>query len=465
MLEKEYGFENLLASVGEKIKVTKRLKPIEIISTPKGETVLDFGQNMVGRIHFNLKGKSGDKIIIRHAEVLDKDGNFYIDNLRSAKQKIEYTFNGENTESYAPHFTFMGFRYIKIEGYLGEIKLSDFTGEVIHSDMEFTGTFNCSDTLINRLQQNIQWGLRGNFVDVPTDCPQRDERMGWTGDAQVFASTACFNVNAAPFFRKWMKDVEAEQRADGSVPWVVPMVIENGGGTGWSDGYGATGWADAAIIIPWTIYQTYGDRQILTEQYQSMKNWVEYMIREAGESYLFNTGFHFGDWLSFAEYSSYVYNAPDYGFAGAHTEKDLIATAYFYHSTHLMKKTAEILEKEDDAKKYASLLPRIKNAFQKEFVTPNGRLISNTQTAYALALEFNLIPEEFIEIAAENLAKNVAHFQHLTTGFLGTPVLCHALTNTGRSDLAFQLLFNTKYPSWLYPLQKGQQPFGNAGMA
>jgi len=455
VFEKEFGYKNLFAFSGSPVRVNKKIKPVTKILTPKGETVLDFGQNMVGRIQFQLKGNKGDKISIYHAEVLDKEGNFYTANLRPAKQRIEYTFKGGDTESYAPHFTFMGFRYIKIEDYPGEINLQDFTGEVIHSDMEFTGTFECSNPLVNRLQENIQWGLRGNFVDVPTDCPQRDERMGWTGDAQVFASTACFNLNAAPFFTKWMKDVEADQRGDGSVPWVVPMVIEDGGGTGWSDGYGATGWADAATIIPWEIYRAYGDKEILKVQYNSMKAWEEYMIREAGDSYLFNTGFHFGDWLSFAEYSSYVYNAPDYGFAGAHTEKDLIATAYFYYSTSLMAKTADILGHKEDAEKYRSLLPKIKEAFKNEFITPNGRLVSNTQTAYAIALKFGLIPDEYLKTVAEQLAENVNHFQHLTTGFLGTPVLCDALSDIGRTDLAYQLLFNTKYPSWLYAITMG----------
>jgi len=453
--EKDFGYKNLFAFSGSPVRVTQDIKPVKKLITSKGETVLDFGQNMVGRIQFQLKGNKGDKITIYHAEVLDKEGNFYTVNLRPAKQKIEYTFKGDGVETYEPHFTFMGFRYIKIEDYPGEINPQDFTGKVIHSDMEFTGTFECSNPLVNQLQQNIQWGLRGNFLDVPTDCPQRDERMGWTGDAQVFASTACFNVNAAPFFTKWMKDVEADQREDGSIPWVVPMVIEDGGGTGWSDGYGATGWADAAIIIPWEIYRAYGDTEILKEQYNSMKAWEEYMIREANDSYLFNTGFHFGDWLSFAEYSSYVYNAPDYGFAGAHTEKDLIATAYFYHSTNLMEKTARILGEQKDAQKYASLLPKIKEAFRNEFITPNGRLLSNTQTAYSIALTFGLIPDEYLKTAAEQLAENVNHFQHLTTGFLGTPVLCDALSDIGRTDLAYKLLFNKKYPSWLYAVTMG----------
>ncbi len=455
VIEKDYDFENLVSSVGEKVKVTKELKPIEKIITPKGETVLDFGQNMVGRIHFSMKGKPGEKISIYHAEVLDKEGNFYTTNLRPAKQRIEYIFKGEETETYQPHFTFMGFRYIKIEDYSGEINPDDFTGEVIHSDMEFTGTFECSDERINRLQQNIQWGLRGNFLDVPTDCPQRDERLGWTGDAQVFAPTACFNTKAAPFFTKWLKDVELEQREDGSVPWVVPNLAKDGGGTGWSDGFGATGWADVATVIPWVMYQAYGDTEILKTQHNSMKAWEEYMIREAGDSYLFNTGFHFGDWLSFAEYSSYIYNAPDYGFAGAHTEKDLIATAYFYYSTNILSQTAKILGNEEDADKYASLLPKIKEAFRNEFITPNGRLLSNTQTAYSLALVFGLIPDEYLETTTDLLAKNVEHFQHLTTGFLGTPVLCEALSQSGRSDLAYKLLFNTKYPSWLYAITMG----------
>lgn len=452
--EKPFGYKNLVASSGSPVRVTEDLKPIQLIITPKGEKVLDFGQNMVGRILFRLQGKTGDKITISHAEVLDKDGNFYTANLRPAKQKIDYTFKGEGIETYEPHFTFMGFRYIRIEDYPGEINPIDFTGRVLHSDMEKSGDFECSDPLVNQLQKNIQWGLRGNFVDVPTDCPQRDERMGWTGDAQVFAPTACFNVNAAPFFTKWMKDVEADQREDGSIPWVVPMVIENGGGTGWSDGYGATGWADAAILIPWTVYQKYGDLRILEEQYSSMQAWVEYMIKEAGNTYLFNTGFHFGDWLSFSEYSSYVYNAPDYGFAGAHTEKDLIATAYFYHSTSLMEKTANLVGQKNDAGKYAALLPKIKAAFRNEFITPNGRLLSNTQAAYAIALSFGLIPDEYLSLACERLAENVNHFQHLTTGFLGTPVLCDALTDAKHPDLAFKLLFNTKYPSWLYAVTK-----------
>jgi len=453
--EKKYNLQNLVSSEGPPVRRTKEIRPVQKITTPKKEIVFDFGQNFVGRVQFTLKGKRGDKITIRHAEVLDKEGNFYTANLRTAKQRIEYWFSGEGTEIYEPHFTFMGFRYILVEDFPYEVELHNFCGKVIHSDMEFTGHFQCSDPMVNQLQSNIQWGLRGNFVDVPTDCPQRDERMGWTGDAQVFAPTACFNVNAALFFSKWLRDLAADQRHDGSVPWVVPMVLENGGGTGWSDGYGASGWADAAITLPWEVYQRFGDTRILEQQYPSMKAWEEYIIREAGDRYLFDTGFHFGDWLSFAEYTSYVYNAPDYGYAGAHTEKDLIATAYFYYSTRLMQKTAAVLGRRKDEKRYTTLLPEIKEAFRKEFITPNGRLVSGTQTAYAMALLFGLIPEEMRQTAARRLADDVNHFQHITTGFLGTPLICNALTDAGFPELAYKLLLNKKYPSWLYPVTRG----------
>ncbi len=454
-IEKEYDNSILTASVGVPVRITQELKPIQKIITPKGELVFDFGQNMVGWVNFKLQGEKGSKITIQHAEVLDQEGNFYIDNLRVAQQKDQYIFKGKGVEEFQPHFTFHGFRYIKISDYKGEVTLNDITGKVIHSDMDPIGDFECSDTLVNRLQKNIQWGLRGNFLDVPTDCPQRDERLGWTGDAQVFASTACFNMNAAPFYTKWMKDFIVDQKADGSVPWVVPNVVENGGGTGWSDGFGATGWADAAVIIPWTVYQSYGDTRILENQYESMKAWEEYMIKHSGDRYIFDYGFHFGDWLAFAEYMSYKYNAPDYGFAGAHTDKDLIATAYYYYTTGLMQKIATILGKDEDAKRYESIRPKIKGAFKKEYVTATGRLSSNTQTAYILALSFGIMPDEFKETAAQRLADNINELGHLTTGFLGTPLICQALSDNGYPDIAYMLLFNKRYPSWLYPVTMG----------
>jgi alpha-L-rhamnosidase len=450
-----YPKDNLVASEGLPVRVTKTLKPIKLITTPKGERVIDFGQNMVGVVKFRLKGDNNEKITLHHAEVLDQQGNFYLENIREADAEDIYTFKGEGLEEWAPRFTFHGFRYLRVNNYKGEISLDDFEGLVIHSDMESIGDFECSDPLINQLQHNIQWGLRGNFLDVPTDCPQRDERLGWTGDAQIFAPTASFNMNTAPFYTKWMKDFPIDQKEDGSVPWVVPNVIENGAGTGWSDGYGATGWSDAAIIIPWEVYQAYGDKRILENQYESMKAWEEYMIKHSGESYIFDYGFHFGDWLAFAEYMSYHYNAPDYGYAGAYTAKDLVATAYFYYSTGLMQKIATLLGKTEDAKRYEAIRPKIKEAFQKEFITETGRITSNSQTAYTLALVFGLYHNDMIPIAAGRLAKDVQHFEHLTTGFLGTPLICQALSEFGYTELAYKLLFNKRYPSWLYPVTKG----------
>jgi len=447
------NYENLVTSDSEPVRIVKIIKPIKKIITPQGEIVFDFGQNITGWTQINIKGKVGQTIILKHFEVLDKNGNVYTENLRNAKQEDRYTFKSNQIEIYEPHFTFHGFRYVWVMGY-EEIDTNNIIAKVIHSNLEFTGEFECSDQLINRLQLNIQWSLRGNFLDIPTDCPQRDERLGWTGDAQIFAPTACFNVNANNFFSKWLKDFIADQKPDGKVPWVIPDVIINGGGTGWSDGTAATGWADAIITIPYVLYKTYGNKQIIKDMYSSMKKWIDYMISQSPE-YIYNSGFHFGDWLAFSEYYSYNYNAADFGYAGAHTDKDLIATAYFYYSTKIFVEMAEVISNKEDAEKYKQILPKIKNAFCKEFLTETGRLSSNTQTAYSIALMFGLIPDTLIDKTSKRLANDVKYFGHLTTGFLGTPLLTHALTEYGYPELAYTLLFNKRYPSWLYPVTMG----------
>ncbi len=456
-LAKDQKLENLIPSCSEPVRCTKTLSPQKIFTTPKGETVLDFGQNLVGWVSFKLRANAGDRIVIDHAEVLDQEGNFNTENLRQAKQRIHYTFKGHaEGECYHPHFTFMGFRYIRISEFPHEIPLSAFEAQVLHTDMQLTGEFSCSDSRINQLQSNIQWGMRGNFLDVPTDCPQRDERMGWTGDAQVFTPTACFNANVLPFFKKWLKDLSVDQRKDGSVPWVVPNVVgSDGGGTGWSDGFGSTAWADAATIIPWELYKKFGDISVLEDQYESMKAWVDYMVHHSKERFIFDHGFHFGDWLSFAEYMNYDYAAPDYGFAGAHTDKDLIATAYFYWSTNILSQTADILNQTEDSRYYASLLPHIQDAFEKEFVTETGRLSSNTQTAYAISLHSKILPKRYRESALRRLEQDIHRLGHLTTGFVGTPILNNTLSENGCSEAAYRLLFNDRYPSWLFPISRG----------
>jgi len=435
----EHTKNTLIAPQGAVVKAIQEIKPVKLITTPKGETVLDMGQNMVGWVRLKVQGKKGDQVTITFAEVLDKAGNFYTDNLRSAKCTDVYILKGEGEEVFEPHFTFHGFRFVKLEGLSGQPSLDQVTGVVIHSDMTPTGSFTCSEPLINQLQHNIQWGQKGNFLDVPTDCPQRDERLGWTGDIQVFGMTAAYNFNVAPFFTKWLGDVAADQLPDGKVPHVIPDVLKGNGGS--------TAWADASIIVPWTNYLVYGDKRILEVQYPSMKAWVEYMKNRAGDDLLWTGDTHFGDWLAFASTRS------DY--TGATTEKDMIATAYYSYSSGLLGKIAGITGNTADAKKYTELSGNIKKAFVNAFVTPAGRLVSHTQTAYSLALAFDLLPADLVPKAAAFLSEDVKKMGHLTTGFVGTPLLCKTLSAHGYEDLAFVLLNRQKYPSWLYPVTQG----------
>jgi len=439
---KDYGYAVLVASSVVPVRKIKEMKPKEILTTPKGELVVDMGQNMVGWIRMNISVQRGDKIIITHAEVLDKEGNFYTTNLNSAKQKIEYTAKGDPLEIYEPHFTFQGFRYIKIEGFPGKPTLDNFTGIVIHSDVRQTGFFECSNAMINQLQSNIQWSQQGNFVDVPTDCPQRNERFGWTGDAQVFAATACFNFDCAAFYTKWLKDLKAEQLKSGSVTRIVPNVLGERRS-------GSTGWGDAAVIVPWTVYMKYGDKRILEEQYESMKNWILFLAQLADSDLIIRKGFHYGDWLFFI-------HPTDWNVKPGYTDVDLIATAFFYYSTGLVEKAAKILDKQEDLGYYQNLRATIKKSFKKEFVTANGRLSPNSQTAYVLALRFNLLDDEIIPRATRYLVRNIEERDyHLSTGFLGTPYLCHVLSDNGYPDVAMRLLLQKTYPSWLYPVSRG----------
>ncbi len=430
----------LIAPQGPPVRRVQELKPVKILKTPAGETVVDMGQNLVGWVKLKVQGAAGTAITLKHAEVLDKQGNFYVENLRAAKQIVTYTMKGGGVEVFEPHFTFQGFRYVAVDGFPGELTTDSLTGVVIHSDMSTAGEFETSNKLVNQLQHNIVWGQKGNFLDVPTDCPQRDERLGWTGDAQVFARTAAFNMDVAGFFTKWLKDLEADQFDTGSVPHVVPNVLQATAG-------GSAAWADAATIIPWTIYLTYGDTRILSEQYASMQRWVEFVRKQAGDDYVWDGGTHFGDWLAFATTRS------DY--PGATTGKDLIATAFFGHSTDLLSRAALILGKQDDAKRYRDLLENVKAGFQKEYVTATGRVGENTQTAYVLALHFDLLSEPMKAVAAKRLAQEVRERKHLTTGFVGASYLLHVLSRFGYFDEAYLLINREEYPSWLYPVKQG----------
>lgn len=440
-LSSDNSKSNLIATINEPIRKHEQFKPTRIITTPAGEKVMDFGQNLVGWVQVQIKGRPGDSIVLQHAEVLDKNGNFYTTNLRAAKQKNTYIFKGNGTEIFEPHFTFQGFRYVKITGFNGDLTPDNFTAFAIYSDMPPTGSFSCSNQLINQLQHNIQWGQRGNFLDVPTDCPQRDERLGWTGDAQAFSRTAAFNFQVNNFFAKWLKDVAADQREDGSVPFVVPHVL------GKND-MGSAGWADVATIVPWNMYLAYDDKRLLEQQYPSMKAWVEY-IHGKSVNDLWNSGFHFGDWL-------FYHPDDDLDGRAAITDKYLIAQCFYAHSTQLLINAAKVLGKTADVTAYTALLQRIKAAFLKEYVTPSGRLVSSSQTAYVLALNFDMLPEELRPQAAQRLVENIKSYNnHLTTGFLGTPYLCHVLSRFGYLDVAYTLLLQDTYPSWLYPVKMG----------
>ena len=350
VIVKEHPKNILVATYNQPVKKHEIFKPVNIFKTPKGEQVIDFGQNLVGWEQIKVTGKKGDKIIVSHAEVLDKQGNFYTDNLRAARSTNTYVLKGGAEEFFEPHFTFHGFRYIRIEGYPGEIKPGNFSAVALYSDMKQTGNFTCSNALLNQLQHNIQWGQKGNFLDVPTDCPQRDERLGWTGDAQAFSRTATFNMDVHNFFSKWLKDVAADQDSAGKVPFVVPNVLGPNAG-------GSTGWADVATIIPWNIYLAYGDKKVLEDQYQSMKAWVGFMQKNSTD-YLWNKGFHFGDWLFYR---------PDDDNDGraAVTDKYLIAQCFFAHSTQLLINAAKVLGNTKDVADYSNLLQQIKSAFHK----------------------------------------------------------------------------------------------------
>ena len=441
----DFPMTNLIATCNEPVRKHETFPALRVITTPKGEQVLDFGQNLVGWVVVRVKGHPADSLRLSHAEVLDKQGNFYTDNLRKAKAQDIYILGSRQNaadsgyEVFEPHFTFHGFRYVRVEGWNGPIDLHAFTAVALYSDMPKTGTFTCSDPLINQLQHNIEWGQQGNFLDVPTDCPQRDERLGWTGDAQVFSRTAAFNRGVENFFTKWLKDVAADQLPSGAVPFVIPNVTGNGT---------SAGWADVATIIPWNVYLAYGDQRVLENQYPSMKAWVEY-IRAQAKDDLWNTGFDFGDWLFYRPFD-------DNDGRSAVTDKYLIAQCFYAHSTQLLINAADVLGKKDDVAAYSALLKRIKTAFLHEYVTPSGRLVSGTQTAYVLALQFDMLPEELREQAVQRLVKNIQDYNyHLTTGFLGTPYLCHVLSDFGYVSVAYRLLMQDTYPSWLYPVKMG----------
>lgn len=452
--------------------------PFNRSSMGRKRHVFDLGQNMVGWARFKGSAPAGSTIIIRFAEVLNDDGSPYFTNLRTAHATDYYTFKGTGEEVWEPKFTFHGFRYVEIEGYKGEVTRETITGVVAHSDMEQTGTFECSSAPLNQLQNNILWGQKGNFVDIPTDCPQRDERLGWAGDIQVFVRTAAFNMNVAGFMTKWAQDVADSQNPDGSIPAVIPYAtdVPKDGGPAWSD---------AAIICPWTIYLCYGDTRILEQNYDTMTRFMEFLIKTSPGYIRCAPDYEgwpgFGDWLSI----------------NASTPRDLIGTAFLAYDANLMARIAAILGKSEDAARYQQLFEEIKAAFAADYligspipaipVVPsqirkmmddadrlsrgnlqmvdygditskvfNADLFTPTQTAYVLALHFDLLPENLRPLAVNELVADLERRgMHLSTGFVGSPYLNHVLSRHGRLDVAYTLLNQTSWPSWLYAVTKG----------
>ncbi|MFC4116732.1 glycoside hydrolase family 78 protein [Nonomuraea zeae] len=433
----------LVAPSGPPVRRTETLSPVAVLTGPQGETILDFGQNIAGRLRIRVQGPAGHTVTLHHAEVLE-DGALALRPLRSAVAEDRYTLRGDGTpEEWEPRFTTHGFRYAQIDGWPGELDPSDVQAVVCHTDMRRIGDFACSDPLLTRLHDNVVWSMRGNFVDLPTDCPQRDERLGWTGDIQVFAPTAAFLFDCTGPLASWLADLAAEQAELGSVPHYVPWVPLA------FDTIPTAAWGDAAVLVPWTLYQRSGDLDLLRRQYTSMKAWVDQIASLTGDDHLWDEGFQFGDWLDPA--------APPEDPGKARTDHALVATAYHAWTTTILAQTAELLGHDADARHYAELAQAVREAFRGEFVTPSGRLACDTQTAYALALTIDLLdgPAQR-ERAGRRLVELVAGDEHrIGTGFVGTPLVCDALASAGAYDTVYELLQQRNCPSWLYPVTMG----------
>lgn len=435
----------LVAPEGPPVRCTGDVSPVSVRTSPSGKLLLDFGQNLVGRLQITVSGQAGSVVTLRHAEVL-QDGELYTRPLRGADATDRYTLAGAGTETWEPRFTLHGFRYAEIDGWTGADVAENVVARVYHTDMERTGWFECSDPDLNRLHDNVLWSMKGNFVDIPTDCPQRDERLGWTGDIQVFAPTASFLYDCSGMLSSWLKDVAAEQLADGTVPWYVPVIP---GGNYWTPIRPGAVWGDVAVLTPWALYERFSDAKVLADQYGSAKAWVDLLDSLAGESHLWDTGFQLGDWLD--------PTAPPEDPTQAMTDKHLVASAYFAWSARHLAKAAGVLGKADDELHYLELARAAAEAFAGKYILPDGRMTSDAQTAYALAIVFGLYPDqELARKGGDRLAELVREGgNRIGTGFAGTPVISDALTAAGAVDTAYDLLLEKECPSWLYAVKQG----------
>ncbi len=478
--------KHLVASMGVPVRRKEIFSPKAVLKTPAGETVLDFGQNLAGVVRLKVQGPKGTTVRLRHGETLDKDGNFTVANLMLTKPKkgeipefqvVRYTLKGEGEEAYEPRFTVHGFRYVEVAGYPGEVSAENFSAVAIYSDMPPTGKFECSDPAINQLHHNVIWSMKGNFLDIPTDCPTR-ERAGWTGDAQVFAPTASFLMDTSAFFGKWLKDLSLVQFPNGMVGNFVPnpyRLTSSMAENFLKKTDGSSGWGDAVVIIPWEVYRAFGDVQVLERQYKSMKAWVDYLqatcrrsnwskklnpkywsnpAYRARQGLIWDTGYHWGEWLEPGD------GEPFKMISGLIKRmlfgEPLVATAYFAHAARILARTAGLLGKTDDAQAYGKLADQIKTAYCEEFIAPDGRIQPDKQASYVRVLAFDLAPEALKPAIVENLVRLIrASGNHIGTGFLSTPFLCQVLSENGHLEVAYDLLNQKTIPSWLYAVSKG----------
>ena len=413
-------------------RIVQHLPALELKSISPTTHIFDLGQNIAGWVRLKVSGAAGTHVRLRYGEDLTPEDMLYTGNLRTARVIDVYILKGEGVETWEPHFTIHGFRYVEIDG-IENVSLDTITGCVIHSDLVVTGKFECSDPMLNQLWRNIFWGQRGNFVSIPTDCPQRDERLGWAGDVVAFGTTACYNMDSAAFLYRWMDSMVDGQSAEGAFPDVAPRLV--------MDRDGAPAWGDAGVITPWTLYQFYGDKSIIERYYEPMQKWMLY-IYDGNPNYLRTERLNmsYGDWLS--------YNAP--------TPSDVLATAFWAWDAKLISRMARIIGHEDEAVRYEALYERIRQAFIAAYVSADGRVQGETQTVYLLALHVDLLPPDLREAAVQHLVADIqARDNHLSTGFVGTPLLLPVLADVGYVDLAYTLLLQDTIPSWGYMVKLG----------
>ncbi|MFF3663908.1 family 78 glycoside hydrolase catalytic domain [Streptomyces olivochromogenes] len=435
----------LVAPKGAPVRCTQEIRPVTITTTAEGRHLIDFGQNLVGRLRLTVDGPVGTTITLRHAEVL-QDGELATRPLRGATATDTYILDDTGQQSWEPRFTLHGFRYAEVEGWPGDLTDGAIVARVYHTDMRRTGWFECSDPMVNRLHENVVWSMRGNFVDIPTDCPQRDERLGWTGDIQVFAPTASFLYDCAGMLDSWLADVAVEQLPDGTVPWYVPVIP---GGPQWTPIQPGAAWGDVATLTPWVLYQRFGDLELLRRHFPTGRAWVDLIERLAGPDRLWDSGYQLGDWLDPI--------APPEDPAAGRTDRHLVATAHFAWSARHLEWSARELGYTEVAEQYGRLADEVAEAFRARYVLPDGRMTSDAPTAYSVALVFGLLPDDHRrQFAGNRLAELVLEDDaRIATGFVGTPLICDALTDTGHLDVAYRLLTQTECPSWLYPVTMG----------